>query len=78
MNQRFYKSIVTLAVIHDRGPEVNDMPLEDVTRECLQGDFSGSWSCATEEITREEAAAFLCVQNTDPGFLINDWQEEPT
>ena len=76
MEQRFFKTTIILKVLHDQGAAVDQMRLEEVVRECVQGDFSGGWDSVTEEVSREDMAALLIEQGSDPDFIIDGYGEE--
>lgn len=66
-----YKTIITLTVLSDR--PIIEMETSDILKECDDGDFS----CETEigeqkVVTRQEMAAELAAQGSDPEFLLGE------
>jgi hypothetical protein len=66
---KFYRTVVTVEVLHDR--ELGDMDLSDIAREIVEGDFSGKTTFGDpEEVSPERVSELLIEQGSDPAFLL--------
>ena len=73
--QKFYRTTITFEVLSNE--PIEDMEMQDIVRECIEGRFSGDTkSFATEEVSKERMAKLLEDQRSDPSFLIDDDEEE--
>lgn len=69
--RKFYKTVVTVEVLHENRDDINDnMKLADVAEAIFSGPCSGKVSfSAPIEIGPKTAAKKLMEQGSDPGFF---------
>jgi hypothetical protein len=73
--ERYYKTRIVIEVLSNE-PITTPFgieDLEDVAYEVVDGEWSGAVSVESmEELTKEECAAALIAQGSDPSFLITE------
>jgi hypothetical protein len=68
MAKKFYKTIITVEVLHEDKVEFND--LQEVASSIASGDCSGQWSVVScEPITSKQMAEECVKQSSDPEFF---------
>jgi len=76
VNTDLYKTVYTVVVLSDR--DIRGMSLNDIAREVIHGDLSGTYEATScDELTTGEMASELMKQGSDPEFLLGEnWRED--
>ena len=68
-DRKFYKTEIKFTVLSEE-PIPDGMTLENIARECIEGDWSmGNGSHKEKELDGKQAARALLNQGSDPGFF---------
>lgn len=63
----YYRTVVTIEVLSDGTADFDS--LEELAYQVVEGDWSGRYTAASMELTREEMIAACLKQHTDPEFF---------
>lgn len=67
----FFKTTYELEVLSDR--DITGLDIQTLAYEITNGDFSGAFSVLrVERLNKEEVAAALIAQGSDPAFLLGE------
>jgi len=68
-HRKFFRTKVTIEIITEDMPVRDDTSLEEIANNVTAGDWSGSTSFASCELSRKQCVAALKKQGSDPEFF---------
>jgi len=68
--QRFYKTVLQVTILTENGPIPDNLPLDEIVRDGIDGDSSLTWNVTSSEpVTALEMYDLLLSQHSDPEFF---------